>query len=78
VRRIAELRIAELRTAGQSYRQIAATLDAEGLAPRRAARWSAMSVRNIAESRAPLTTSPYGVTVVLQNSSMNYGSAELG
>jgi hypothetical protein len=39
-------RIAELRTAGQSYRQIAATLDAEDLALRRAAAWSAMAVRN--------------------------------
>lgn len=41
-------RIAELREAGQSYRSIAATLDDEGLRPRRAASWSAMSVRNIA------------------------------
>jgi DNA invertase Pin-like site-specific DNA recombinase len=41
-------RIAELRGAGQSYRQIAATLDTEGLRPRRAASWSAMSVRNVA------------------------------
>lgn len=40
-------RIVELRSAGQSYRQIASTLDAEGLKPRRAAAWSAMSVRNI-------------------------------
>jgi DNA invertase Pin-like site-specific DNA recombinase len=40
--------IAELRKAGQSYRQIAAALDAKGLRPRRAAHWSAMAVRNIA------------------------------
>jgi DNA invertase Pin-like site-specific DNA recombinase len=42
-------RIVELRQAGQSYRSIAATLDAEGLRPRRAATWSAMAVRNIAQ-----------------------------
>ncbi len=42
-------RIVELRRAGASYRTIAEALDAEGLRPRRAARWSAMSVRNIAE-----------------------------
>ena len=42
-------RIVELRQAGESYRAIAATLDAEGLRPRRAASWSAMAVRNIAE-----------------------------
>jgi DNA invertase Pin-like site-specific DNA recombinase len=41
-------RILELRQTGQSYRAIAATLDAEGLKPRRAASWSAMAVRNIA------------------------------
>jgi DNA invertase Pin-like site-specific DNA recombinase len=41
-------RILELRSAGQSYRAIAATLDAEGLRPRRASAWSAMSVRNVA------------------------------
>lgn len=41
-------RIAELRATGRSYRQIAATLDTEGLRPRRAAAWSAMAVRNIA------------------------------
>jgi DNA invertase Pin-like site-specific DNA recombinase len=41
-------RIVELRTAGESYRAIAATLDAEGLKPRRAEHWSAMTVRNIA------------------------------
>jgi DNA invertase Pin-like site-specific DNA recombinase len=46
---IAVRRIAELRAAGRSYRLIAAALDAEGLAPRRAAQWSAMSVRNVAE-----------------------------
>jgi DNA invertase Pin-like site-specific DNA recombinase len=42
-------RIVELRRAGESYRAIAATLDAEGLQPRRAASWSAMAVRNIAQ-----------------------------
>jgi DNA invertase Pin-like site-specific DNA recombinase len=42
-------RIVEMRQAGKSYRVIAETLDAEGFRPRRAARWSAMSVHNIAE-----------------------------
>ena len=42
-------RIVELRRAGKSYRVIGETLDAEGLRPRRAAQWSAMSVRNIAD-----------------------------
>lgn len=42
-------RIAELRTAGESYRAIAVVLDAEGLKPRRAERWSAMSVRAVAQ-----------------------------
>jgi DNA invertase Pin-like site-specific DNA recombinase len=42
-------RIAELRRQGESYRSIAATLDDEGRKPRRAASWSAMSVRNVAE-----------------------------
>jgi DNA invertase Pin-like site-specific DNA recombinase len=41
-------RIAEMCTAGKSYREIAAALDAEGRRPRRAANWSAMSVRNVA------------------------------
>jgi DNA invertase Pin-like site-specific DNA recombinase len=41
-------RIAELRGDGKSYREIAATLDAEGMRPRRAPAWSAMSVRNVA------------------------------
>jgi DNA invertase Pin-like site-specific DNA recombinase len=40
-------RIVDLRAAGESYRSIAATLDSEGLSPRKAASWSAMSVRNI-------------------------------
>ena len=39
-------RIMELRGEGQSYRLIAERLDAEGKRPRRAASWSAMSVRN--------------------------------
>jgi DNA invertase Pin-like site-specific DNA recombinase len=41
-------RIVELRGQGASFRAIAATLDEEGLAPRKAAAWSAMSVRNVA------------------------------
>ena len=41
-------RIVDLRRAGLSYRDIATTLDSEGLRPRRAACWSAMAVRNIA------------------------------
>jgi DNA invertase Pin-like site-specific DNA recombinase len=40
-------RILELRADGCSYREIAATLDAEELRPRKAERWSAMAVRNI-------------------------------
>lgn len=46
---VAVKRIVELRGVGESYRAIAATLDAEGLRPRRAASWSAMAVRNIAQ-----------------------------
>jgi len=42
-------RIVELRQAGKSYRAIAATLDAEGHRPRRAASWSAMAVRAVAQ-----------------------------
>jgi len=42
-------RILELRADGASYRQIAATLDAEGLRPRKAGSWSPMSVRNVWE-----------------------------
>jgi len=42
-------RIVELRIGGASYREIASTLDAEGLPPRRAERWSPASVRNVAE-----------------------------
>lgn len=41
--------IAEQRSAGQSYRVIAAHLDELGMRPRRAASWSAMSVRNVAQ-----------------------------
>ncbi|ATE52104.1 recombinase family protein [Actinosynnema pretiosum] len=40
-------RIVELHGEQKSYRVIAATLDAEGHRPRRAASWSAMSVRNV-------------------------------
>lgn len=41
-------RLVELRRQGMSYRHIAEALDAEGHKPRRAASWSAMSVRNVA------------------------------
>jgi DNA invertase Pin-like site-specific DNA recombinase len=40
-------RIKALRGEGASYRAIATTLDEEGLRPRRAEHWSAMTVRNI-------------------------------
>lgn len=40
-------RILELRAAGRSYRAIGEQLDTEGLRPRRAAKWSAMTVRSI-------------------------------
>lgn len=43
----AVVRILGLRATGASYREIAAALDSEGLHPRRAARWSAMSVRAV-------------------------------
>lgn len=42
-------RIVELRQAGESYRAIATILGAEGHRPRRAASWSAMAVRAIAQ-----------------------------
>ena len=42
-------RIVELRRAGESYRSIATTLDTEGHRPRRAATWSAMAVRSVAQ-----------------------------
>ena len=42
-------RIVELRTDGESYWAIAVTLDAEGHRPRRAAAWSAMAVRSVAQ-----------------------------
>ena len=44
---IAVRRALDLRAKGASYRVIATTLDAEGLKPRRAASWSAMSVRSV-------------------------------
>ena len=44
---VAVERIAQLRCSGGSYREIARALDAEGIQPRRARRWSAMSVHNI-------------------------------
>ena len=46
---IAVTRIVEMRRAGESYRSIVVTLDTEGLRPRRAASWSAMAVRNVAQ-----------------------------
>jgi Recombinase len=46
-------RIIELRAGGMTYRGIAATLDAEGHRPRRAQRWSAMSVRAVAQRENP-------------------------
>lgn len=42
-------RIVELRKAGRSYRVIGETLDVEGLRPRRAAKWSAMTVRSVCQ-----------------------------
>ena len=48
VEQVALGRIAELRRDGKSYREIARTLDAEGLRPRRAPCWSAMAVRSVA------------------------------
>lgn len=44
---LAVKRIADLREAGESYRAVAAVLDAEGLRPRRAEKWSAAAVRNV-------------------------------
>lgn len=41
--------IVRLKRSGYSYRQIAAYLDRKGIKPPRAAKWSAMSVRNIYE-----------------------------
>lgn len=46
-------RILALRASGASFRAIAATLDAEGLRPRRAASWSAAAVRLVALREAP-------------------------
>lgn len=43
----------DLARAGKSYREIARSLDAQGHKPRRAATWSAMSVRNIVTREAP-------------------------
>lgn len=45
---LAVVEIVKRRRAGESYRQIAAALDAAELKPRRAKRWSAMSVRSVA------------------------------
>lgn len=42
-------RILELRKEGKSYRAIGEQLDTEGLKPRRAARWSAMTVRSVCQ-----------------------------
>lgn len=44
--------ILRLRRDGYSYRRIAAYLDRKGIKPPKAARWSAMSVRNIYERSA--------------------------
>lgn len=41
--------IARLKGEGYSYRQIAAYLDRKGIKPPKAAKWSAMTVRNIYE-----------------------------
>ncbi|HEY3925012.1 MAG TPA: recombinase family protein [Acidothermaceae bacterium] len=50
-------RIIELRADGKnSYRWIAATLDAEGFRPRRAEHWSSMAVRNIVLRELVATT----------------------
>ncbi len=49
-------RIGELRAAGHSYREIAARLDGEGLRPRRASSWSAMTVRAIVQRKASAVT----------------------
>ncbi len=43
----ATARICELHDAGQSYRQIIATIEAEGIMPRSAAHWSPQTVRRI-------------------------------
>lgn len=51
-------RILELRAQGQSYREVAAALDAAGLRPRRAALWSAMAVRNVAVREAARSAAP--------------------
>ena len=40
-------RILELREAGQSYRQIIAALEAEGIRPRSAEYWSPSTVRKV-------------------------------
>lgn len=47
-------RILELRAEGASYRAIGETLDAEGLKPRRAERWNAMTVRAVCQRYAPV------------------------
>ncbi len=41
--------IVRLKNEGYSYRQIAAYLDRKSIKPPKAAKWSAMSVRNIYE-----------------------------
>lgn len=51
--------IVKRRAQGCSFRAIATELDAEGLKPRRAARWSAMSVRSVALRHGP-GTRPHG------------------
>lgn len=46
-------RILDLRAEGASYRDIVAALHAEGLRPRRAERWSPMTVRSVVLRAAP-------------------------
>jgi DNA invertase Pin-like site-specific DNA recombinase len=48
----AAARIAELRQAGKSYRQVIAVIEAEGIMPRTAAHWSPSTVRKIALRQA--------------------------
>lgn len=54
-------RIAQLRASGASYRVIASTLDGEGLRPRRASTWSAMSVRAVVQRQVAPVRSQTGV-----------------
>ena len=69
-------RIVELRRAGQSYRQIAATLDAEAHHPRRAAAWSAMSVRNVALRELVAAGAPIGGDTPTANGANRHSSTD--